>query len=103
MKMTKKEKNIFNKHFKIYEDADCYELEDWTSGGVDMIIYLDKNESETATEQFKTYTDNFDIDEEIDIHRQAEDYKQAFRITESVRDFEDWLEYCKNILKELEA
>ena len=103
MKMTKKEKNIIEKYFGIYEDKNGYELEDWTNGGVDMLIWLDKDENSTATQQFKNYIDNFDIDEEIDIHRQAEDYKQAFKITESAKDFESWLTYCQNILKELEA
>lgn len=101
MTLTKKEKRIFEKYFGIYEDDTCMELEDWTNGGVNMFIYIDKEEEKTATQQFINYVDNFDIDEEIDLHRQAKDYREAFRITESVKDFENWLKYCNKIKKEL--
>ena len=101
MKMTKKEKAIFENSFGIYEDNDSYELEDWTSGGVNMIIYLDKNEKLSATQQFINYIDNFDIDEEIDIYREDKKYKKAFTIRQSLNDFEDWLEWLNGIKKDL--
>lgn len=104
MKMNKKERKILEEKFSIYEDENGYELEDWTSGGVDMIIYLHKEDDRfnSITEQFRYYVESFDIDEEIDIHRQAEDYRNAFSCRESVRDFEDWAEYIEDIAKELE-
>lgn len=101
MKLTKKEQKILNNYFGVYEDNNCYELEEWTNGGVNMFIYLDKEENISATQQFINYIDNFDIDEEIDIHRQDKSYKEAFKITESVKDFENWLNWLNNIKKEL--
>lgn len=48
--------------------------------------------------------DNFNIYEEIDMYRQDKSYRDNFRITESVKDFEDWIKYIKtiiNVLKEV--
>ena len=100
MRMTKKEKTIFENSFGFYEDNDSYELEDWTCGGVNMIIYLDKNNNLSATEQFINYIDNFDIDEEIDIYRQDQRYKDAFTTRQSVKDFEAWIKWLESIKKE---
>ena len=101
--MTNKEKLILDDKFRIY---DCengeIELETWTNGGVDMLIYLDMTSNETITQQFRNYVDNFDIDEEIDLHREGKDYRNAFTITESVEDFEDYVEWLKDILNNLE-
>lgn len=101
MKLTNKEKKIFKQNFGIYEDEYFYELEDWTASGVNMLIYLDKNEKTSATEQFIRYIDNFDIDEEIDIHRQDKRYRDVFSIRQSLEDFEDWINWLKHIYKEL--
>ena len=101
MKLTKKERKIFEENFNFYEDSNTIELEAWTNGGVDMLIYLDKEEETTATTQFINYIDNFDIDEEIDIYRQDIRYKNAFSITESVKDFENWLIWLKEIENQL--
>ena len=101
--MTNKEKLILEDKFSIY---DCrngeIELETWTNGGVNMLIYLDTTSEETITQQFRNYVDNFDIDEEIDLHRQSKDYKDMFTITESVDDFRDYVEWLKCILTDLE-
>lgn len=72
----------------LYEqDGETYaELEDYTSGGVDMIINL----TPFCLEQFKGYVENFDVDEEIDLHRQDKRYCKAFTISRSVHDFEEW-------------
>ena len=101
MKIKKKQMEILENHFNIYEDKKDYELETWTNGGVNMFIYIEKDIEEDLIEQLEKYVENFDIDEEIDLHRQAEDYRQAFRITESVKDFESWVEYIKTIIKDL--
>ena len=99
--MTNKEELILNTHFTIYESNNGeIELETWTNGGVNMFIYLNKNED--ITQQFRKYIENFDIDEEIEIHRQNTDYKNAFSITESVDDFRDYLRWLKTILSMLE-
>ena len=98
--MTNKEELILNAHFGIYESENDFELETWTNGGVNMFIYLNKNED--ITKQFREYVENFDIDEEIEIHRQDDRYKNAFSITDSVDDFRDYLRWLKTILSMLE-
>lgn len=69
------------------QDGDiCAEVENWTNGGVDMIITLMPFDFAELCE----WCDSFDIDEEIEIHRQENDYCNAFTIRESVEDFEEW-------------
>ena len=105
MRMTKKEEKILKKYFNIYtcknDDSINYELEQWTDGGVDMIIYIDGTDKKTVTEQFIEYVENFDIDEEIDIYRQDKSYREVFTISRSLHDFESWIKYCENIKDEL--
>lgn len=100
--MNNKQREILEKHFNIYEDTDNteLELEDWTGGGVDMLIQIDLKRG-NIVEELSDYLNSFDIDEEIDLHRQDERYRNDFKITESVKDFEDWVEYIKNIIKQL--
>ena len=101
MKLTKKERKIFENNFGIYEDQNCYELEDWTNGGVNMIIHLNKDDNLSATKQFIEYIDNFDIDEEIDIYREDKRYREAFTIRQSLQDFENWIKWLNEIKKDL--
>lgn len=97
------EKEILERYFDYVElnDKENMYLETWTNGGVDMIIYLDKNK--TIIENLKEYLENFDIDEEIDMYRQDKNYREAFKITESVKDFEQWKKYIKHIIKILKV
>ena len=44
----------------------------------------------------------FDVDEEIDLHREMDMYKHNFTIRESLDDFENYLEWLESLLKELE-
>ena len=97
--MNNKEREILENNFKIYESDDDIELETWTSGGVNMFIYLDKDKS--VIEQLEDYINYFDFDEEIDLHRQGTDYRQAFTITESVDDFRSYVAWLKDILEKL--
>ena len=102
MKINKKQMEILEDNFKIYEYDDSYELEKWTNGGVDMFILVYKSdENGTLIEQFGDYINCFDIDEEIEIYRQDKNYRENFTIRESVHDFEEWIETIKNIIKEL--
>ncbi len=73
------------------------ELEDWTAGGVDMIMWIHP----FTPEQFVEIAESFDVDEEIDVHRQAEDYRNAFTHRRSVEDFEQWEERLKNNIETL--
>ena len=97
--MNKKIREILEKHFNIYESNTEYELENWTDGGVDMFINIDKDKN--IIEELEKFIENVDIDEEIEILRQNDDYKMNFTIKESLNDFENWLENIKDIIKEL--
>lgn len=102
MKINKKQKKILENNFDYihtdYNEDDIY-LETWTNGGVNMIIYLDKEKS--LIDNLKDYINNFDIDEEIDLYRQDKNYKEHFTIRESVNDFEIWVEKIEDIIKDL--
>ena len=103
MKITSKEREILEELFNISEGTNEIELESWTNGGVDMFITIDKNSYNTLLEQLKEFVENFDIDEEIEIHRKDENYKRNFTIRESITDFENWFTYVvKNCISKLE-
>ena len=95
--MNKRQERILKDNFNIYKDNNNWDLEQWTNGGVDMFINIDTNNN--IIKELEQYLDNFDIDEEIDIYRQDKRYREAFTIRESVKDFEDWVEYIKEIIK----
>ena len=102
MKITSKEREILEELFNISEGTNEIELESWTNGGVDMFITIDKNSYNTLLEQLKEFVENFDIDEEIEIHRKDENYKRNFTIRESITDFENWVDYIRNCISKLE-
>ncbi|WP_301196548.1 hypothetical protein [Duncaniella muris] len=64
----------------------CAEVENWTDRGVDMVITL----MPFSIESMEEFYEGFDIDEEIDLLRQDDRYRKAFRISDSLRDFEKW-------------
>jgi hypothetical protein len=74
------------------------ELNTYTEGGVNMIVYLDP----FTIESFCEWVDDFDIDYQIDLHRQDKKYREAFSITDSIVDFADYLNRMKEIRKYLE-
>jgi hypothetical protein len=93
---------IMNKHFGVHEDEEYIEFETWTDGGVNMFVTVHKKTDKSYFEQFEEYVKNFDIDEEIDIHRQDKLYKSHFTITRSVADFGDYKKWLENIVTEME-
>ena len=97
--MNKKQLKILENNFNIYKYNDTWDLEQWTDGGVDMIININTNKN--IIKELELYLDNFDIDEEIELYRQDKSYKEAFTITESVKDFENWIKYIKEIIEKL--
>ena len=90
MKITSKERELLVELFNINESAYELELESWTDGGVDMFISIDKNSDNNLLEQLERFVENFDIDEEIDIHR------------EGINDFENWVDYIEECISKLE-
>jgi 5,10-methenyltetrahydromethanopterin hydrogenase len=102
MKTNKLIKFFENEGFSVHlfeqDKKQCAELEVWTNGGVDMIIVLNP----ITEKEFINYVDNFEVDEEIDLHRQDERYKNAFSISESVKDFTDFYNWLKEIKNKLE-
>jgi len=107
MKVSKKidaviaifEENDFMVHPVKEDRVLCAEIETWTTRGVNMVHYL----RPFTVEEFKRMVNGFDIDEEIDGHRQDSRYRDAFRITESVKDFEEYHTRLKDVLTQLKA
>lgn len=83
-------------YFNVMEHEDCVELETWTKGGVNMIIVLHK-ENGLYIDQFNEYRENFDVDEEIDVYRQDQHYKDSFTIRQSLEDFEAFEKWLNEI------
>ena len=101
MKITSKERELLEELFNVSESADDLELESYTDGGVDMFITIEKDNSNNLLEQLRLFVENFDIDEEIDIQRQDAYYRRKFTIKESIRDFENWIDYIEECISKL--
>ena len=102
MEITSKERELLVKLFNVNESAYALELESWTDGGVNMLIGIDKTSDNNLLEQLERFVENFDIDEEIDIHREDENYKRHFTIRKSINDFENWVDYIEECISKLE-
>lgn len=89
------EANEFIVHLSEQENVICAEVEKWTDGGVDMIIWLNP----FTKEEFNDYAKNFDVDDEVDFHRQDERYKKDFTLTQSLKDFKNFHKYLKKVAK----
>jgi len=81
-----------------------YELNTYTEGGVNQIVFVDfrntdKNPKKAADflALYNERVNSIDIDEEIEINRQDKTYCKAFTLTESVVDFKDWKTKLQNI------
>jgi len=101
MDINKKQLSILSENFNLYEDKEYLTLSTWTDSGVNMIIYISKTIKDSLVKQFEEYIYYFDIDEEIDLHRQDSRYRNAFRIVESVKDFTKYINDMKIILNKL--
>lgn len=89
---------LFFAHVDIcnFANGDGIEMETWTDGGVNMIVCLEDEKG--LIESFKDYVEYFDVEEEIDLHRQGESYKKAFTLRQSLDDFEDYLKWLNKIV-----
>lgn len=102
MKITETEMKVLLDTFNVIEDKQGYDLESWTDGGVDMIINLPKDTEKPLITLLKDFIQSFDIDEEIDVYRQDEEYRNHFTIRDSITDFEDWVSSVENVIEILE-
>lgn len=78
------------------------EMEGWTDGGVDMLHFIDLrgkdiNDPEAWKEEIASIAADFDIDEEIRVHRESDRYCSAFTCRASVEDFEGWQESLRRL------
>jgi len=92
------EEHNFNVHLFKEDGEQLGEIEMWTNGGVDMNILLQP----FTAKEFIDYVNNFDVDEEVDLYRQDEGYRAVFRISQSLTDFTDYLDFLENVVIELE-
>ena len=81
-----------------------YELNTYTNGGVNMIVFLDFRDSGDVTspydfaKKFSEYMDSTDINKLISLHRQDKTYVSHFTISKSLKDFKNWIKEMKKII-----
>lgn len=114
---TKKQKMIlesiietfksFGYRTSIYDSNNGIEIETWTTGGVDMIHniefyddFIDLYDIRKVDNQIKEISEMFSVDDEIDIYRQSDDYREHFSIRDSLEDFEEYEQTLENMSKE---
>ena len=90
------ESNDFNLHFD--DETSMVEAETWTGGGVNMIMELEP----FTKESFISLVNDFDIDEEIYLHRQGPLYKSHFSIEDSLNDFKEYKNRLDSIVSEMQ-
>ena len=79
-----------------FANSQGLEMETWTDGDVNMIVWLENEDN--LLEDFKEFVENFDIDSEIELHREDKRYRDAFSLRESLNDFEDYVKWLKKIV-----
>jgi hypothetical protein len=97
--------------FDDYEENNIlcgYELNSYTDGGVNEILFLDfrdKNKDpknpKDFIKEFESYINHYTIDERIDNNRQNERYKNDFTLKESLKDFTKFDKKLRRILKKI--
>jgi hypothetical protein len=84
-----------------------YELDTYTSAGVNQTIFLDfrdKGNPKKANDFIEKFTErinDIDIDDEIEMNRQDQRYKDNFTLRESLNDFEEWKKVLEEIINEI--
>lgn len=89
---------LFFSHVNVskFANGQGLEMETWTDGDVNMIVWLENEDN--LLEDFKEIVENFDIDSEIELHREDKRYRDAFSLRESLNDFEDYAKWLKKIV-----
>ena len=91
------EERGFNVFLTEQHGVQCAEVESWTDGGVDMIIWLNP----FTKEEFLSYVQDFDVDEAIENERNDKKYSAAFTIRQSVADFEAYNKELETVAETL--
>jgi len=91
------EKEGFQVHLTRQDKRQCAEVEKWTSGGVDMIAWLNP----FTVEEFKSYVNDFDVDDQVQTHYQDPKYRNAFTIRQSLDDFTEFHNHLKEVAAKL--
>lgn len=89
-----------DEEFRVHEHEDCIELETWTSAGVNMIHTLNPK-TDGLLKMFIGLAESFDVDEEIDVHREDPLYKRSFTIKQSLEDFTEHKEKLESVAEKL--
>lgn len=96
--------------YKYDEDGKLcgYELNTYTDGGVNQIVFIDFRDTEkdpTNEDDFKELflerVESIDVDDEIEVNRQDKSYKQAFTLAQAVKDFTAWKKDLLKLAKSL--
>jgi hypothetical protein len=103
VKLTKEQSQLvafLERHnFQVSVDDDCGEIETWTDGGVNMIVVAQP----FVTAEVISMLDSFDVDYQIDMHREQRDYRNDFTIRESLEDFEAYKARLNKVVKKLKT
>jgi len=74
-----------------------YELNTYTDGGLNQIVFIDFRDTDKNPKKATDFKELFlervksiDVDEEIELNRQNEGYRNAFTIRESLEDIDSW-------------
>lgn len=74
-----------------------YELNTYTEGGLNQIVFVDfrdtkkdPNNPDDFKELFLERVKSIDVDEEIEVNRQDKGYREAFTLTQALKDVKRW-------------
>lgn len=81
-----------------------YELNTYTQGGVNQIVFIDfrntglkPSKANDFIKLFNERVNSIDIDEEIEMLRQDKTYCAAFTVSKGIKDLKQWKENLQNI------
>ena len=85
-----------------------YELNTYTEGGLNQIVFVDFRDTDKKPknandfkELFLERIESIDIDEEVELNRQDKSYRQTFSLRNSLDDIEAWKEEMLKLAKSL--
>lgn len=89
------------------------EIENWTSGGVNMCPLVDLREAVAAgasatnvfaiKEEIQSLADDFDVDDEIDVWRNDAAYRAAFTYARASEDFSEWKSKLEALAEQIQS